>query len=69
MTRVTIYPNSYLNNALKILDISDALVENLFTAPSSPGSYPMMKVEAYAGDILVEKEIINVNTVLEGDFK
>jgi len=54
MTRVTIYPNSYLNNALKIFDISDALAANLFTAPSLPGSYPMMKVEAYSGDVLVE---------------
>jgi len=49
MTRVTIYPNSYLNNALKILDISDALVENLFTASSSPGSYPMMKERLMLG--------------------
>jgi len=54
MTRVTIYPNTYLNNALKIFDISDALTANLFTAPSLPGIYPTMKVEAYAGNDLVE---------------
>lgn len=54
MTRVTLIPNTYLNNALKIIDISDALAANLFTAPSLPGTYPVIKIEAYAGDVLVE---------------
>lgn len=64
MTRVTVYPTTYLKNPLKIIDIADSLESNLFTAPVLPGSYGMMRIEMYSNDLLVETQSVNITTVL-----
>jgi len=58
------YPTSYLNNPLKIIDIADSVESNLFTAPALPGSYGTMMIEMYSNDLLVETQKVNVTTVL-----